>query len=142
VLARRQRIDAARFQIIVIRAGDMLFATPDANHDQRLGAREIAGAAARLLKCDADGDGRLAPGEIPDRTVVRLVHGAVANNGSRASVPVRSTVGPSWFERMDNNGDGDVSPTEFLGSADRFAEIDENRDGFLDVREAARLENK
>ena len=48
--------------------------------------------------------------------------------------------GPNWFQRMDANGDGDLSRREFLGSSDRFAELDANQDGFVDAAEAEQAE--
>jgi len=38
---------------------------------------------------------------------------------------------------MDANGDGDLTPDEFLGAADQFAALDHDGDGFVTAREAA-----
>jgi hypothetical protein len=37
---------------------------------------------------------------------------------------------------MDKNGDGDVSPREFLGTPEDFRRIDTNGDGLIDPEEA------
>jgi hypothetical protein len=37
---------------------------------------------------------------------------------------------------MDRNGDGDLSPREFLGSAAEFARLDLDRDGLISADEA------
>ena len=47
---------------------------------------------------------------------------------------------PSWFRKMDANGDGDVSPAEFLGSRAEFDRIDTDRDGLISAEEAIRYD--
>jgi len=37
---------------------------------------------------------------------------------------------------MDRNGDGDISPREFIGSAEEFRKLDLDGDGFISVAEA------
>jgi hypothetical protein len=39
---------------------------------------------------------------------------------------------------MDRNGDGEVSPREFLGTPEDFRKIDTNGDGLIDAEEAER----
>jgi hypothetical protein len=56
-----------------------------------------------------------------------------------ASLQVPS--GPIWFQRMDRNGDGDLSWDEFLGPREVFHQIDSDHDGLIDQREAESLEN-
>jgi hypothetical protein len=41
---------------------------------------------------------------------------------------------------MDRNGDGDVSPREFLGTRAEFKRIDTDGDGLIDAREAERAD--
>jgi len=48
--------------------------------------------------------------------------------------------GPIWFQRMDRNNDGDLSWGEFLGPRSVFEQLDQDNDGFIDVREAQRVE--
>jgi hypothetical protein len=47
---------------------------------------------------------------------------------------------PEWFRKMDTNGDGFVSPREFLGSRADFNRIDTNGDGLIDPQEAERYD--
>jgi hypothetical protein len=55
--------------------------------------------------------------------------------------PANTGVGkPGWFAKMDVNHDGDVSPREFLGTAEAFQKLDSDGDGLIDASEAARLE--
>jgi hypothetical protein len=39
---------------------------------------------------------------------------------------------------MDTNQDGEISHREFLGSPDRFSELDEDENGFIGAAEASR----
>ncbi|AWM38223.1 transaldolase/EF-hand domain-containing protein [Gemmata obscuriglobus] len=112
---------------------------------------------------DADGNGQLSQREL--RQLPKLTkHFATAKNGSfrLADVPQhlrvtlashpagpwlieapidrprepRSAVGPTWFQKMDRNRDGDVSRREFLGSEDDFRRLDRDGDGLIDAHEA------
>ena len=51
-----------------------------------------------------------------------------------------STAGPLWFRKMDRNGDGDVSPREFLGTAEQFRRLDLDGDGLISVEEAEKAD--
>jgi Ca2+-binding EF-hand superfamily protein len=46
--------------------------------------------------------------------------------------------GPSWFRAMDRNGDGFLSPCEFLGPPELFRRLDTDGDGRISVAEAER----
>ena len=48
--------------------------------------------------------------------------------------------GPLWFRKMDRNGDGDISPREWLGTPEDFKRIDTNGDGLIDAQEAERFD--
>jgi Ca2+-binding EF-hand superfamily protein len=47
--------------------------------------------------------------------------------------------GPLWFQKMDRNGDGDISPREFLGTDEDFRKIDADGDGLISSAEAGRF---
>src|SRR5262249_39045149 len=69
----------------------------------------------------------------------------VAFTGPRPGMAARRGVakrGPLWFQKMDRNGDGDVSRKEFLGSDERFKEIDADGDGLISAEEAERYDRR
>jgi Ca2+-binding EF-hand superfamily protein len=131
--------------------GRGLFEILDANQDGFLGVRELRSAWSRLAHWDRDGDGCIAKEEIPRRFLLTLGQGR-AGFGVRAAVVVQPAMdgmrprptaparGPLWFRKMDRNGDGDVSPREFLGTPEDFKRIDTDGDGLIDADEAERAD--
>ena len=121
---------------------DALYSALDTSNDGRLTLREIVDAPRRLAELDSDGDGALLKDDIPASIAVSLSRGA-ADAMQQAAAPRPAMVqaappvaGPPWFVRMDSNGDGDISPREFLGDAAKFAGLDADADGFIDLAEA------
>src|SRR5262249_27833 len=119
------------------------------NRDGRLGVRELRSAWASLAAYDRDGDGFISRTEIPRQFQVTVSQGPpnyyVAYNPSLgipgyAAAPRPSEKGPLWFRKMDRNGDGDVSPREFLGSPEDFKKIDADGDGLISAEEAERAD--
>jgi Ca2+-binding EF-hand superfamily protein len=123
---------------------DVLFAALDQNHDERLDAREIENAPQRLAALDTNGDGSFTSDELPELLVLGLTRGSLENMDAlfvQPAVALQTPAGdaPRWFTAMDANGDGVVSPREFLGPAEKFQSVDANRDGLLDAGEAKGL---
>jgi Ca2+-binding EF-hand superfamily protein len=131
--------------------GQGLFELLDLNKDGRLSQRELRNAALRLLEYDEDKDDALTLLEIPRQCQLTLSHGPTfdRNNNNQAQLVQQqlgavadlnevavATDGPIWFRKMDVNGDGDVSPREFLGNPEDFAQIDKDGDGLISLAEA------
>jgi Ca2+-binding EF-hand superfamily protein len=53
------------------------------------------------------------------------------------AAPVRKRPVPAWFRAMDRNGDGVISPREWLGPPELFRKLDRNGDGVISAEEAA-----
>jgi hypothetical protein len=130
--------------------GRAIFGMLDLDRDRQLGAREVLETFARVSACDRDGDGRVAPEEIPHHIQLTLARGDLtslipSNAASPAVVSVVTSVvpprarparGPAWFRRMDRNRDGDVSRREFLGTREQFERLDGDHDGLIAPDEA------
>ncbi|MEM8947276.1 MAG: hypothetical protein AAGD11_19035 [Planctomycetota bacterium] len=135
-------LDACELSIMIHDRNDGLFALLDRNADGRLGEREIAEARGRITETDADGDQQLAADELPSTMTIVFARGEPRGRQDfyvprsvNAAIYDAST--PPWFRHADHNADGDVSRSEFLGSAAQFSTLDQNQDGFITHIEAA-----
>ncbi len=120
---------------------DPLFAALDINGDDRLDGREIEAAGDRLKMLDRDGNGQIAVDEIPSAMFVGLARGSLENQDALFIPPSIASGAPAadaprWFTSMDTSRDGLISRREFLGTAEQFAKLDGNQDGFVDAGEA------
>ncbi len=115
------------------------FEVLDADHDGRLSVREMRNAWDRLADAEAEKTGFLTL-ESPAKSVcITLSRGRTLDRGQALYLPAnppRPTRGPSWFRKMDRNGDGDVSRREFIGSPEEFRKLDRDGDGLISVEEA------
>jgi Ca2+-binding EF-hand superfamily protein len=143
-----QQVRVARSQMVLSVAdqGRAIFAIVDLNRDRRLSVREIRSAVARVSSWDRNSDGRIGSDEIPHHFEMSIGRGQIVGAGmsSAAAARMASTPGarvvregPSWFRKMDRNGDGDISRREFLGPRADFERFDSNGDGLIDAAEAA-----
>jgi hypothetical protein len=138
-LAYQRQAQEVRARSLVLSSDNLertLFGPLDANGDGRLSQRELARLKGFLAEWDADRDGKLIESEIPQQYRLTLQREIDRLAGSVGPMSDRPVVGPLWFQRMDRNRDGEVSPREFLGTAEQFQKIDVNGDGAIDADEA------
>ncbi len=105
--------------------------------------------------CDADDDGRLDRHELAtlaDRSsgsptcVLTFGGGPVASQFGPLRLPAAPPAkrppvaagGPAWFRALDRNGDGYLSPAEWVGPPAAFRKLDADGDGRVSVAEASR----
>jgi Ca2+-binding EF-hand superfamily protein len=128
----------------------------DQNRDGRLSLRELNHAAAESLPREGPKAEALdttlrsyelilewTPGDLRLVEQLRELHqpGAAAGSGggslgTAGSPQRRRGEGPIWFDAMDRNQDGDLTPREFLGTPAQFQELDTNQDGLISRAEA------
>ncbi|MBN9118511.1 MAG: hypothetical protein J0I06_05015 [Planctomycetes bacterium] len=117
--------------LTVLDHGAGLFELLDADRDGALSVRELRSAWGRLRETGC------ATEKGFDRTKLPRQIRAAVNHGHPLTAlgkPVRT--GPAWFLAMDRNGDGDVSPREWMGEPDVFRKLDADGDGLLSAAEA------
>ena len=127
-----------------------LFQIIDANGDRRINASEVRNSWDRLIALEPvmkDGftrdalkpDGALRFGQLLDVQSAVTVNDYLVAGGSR-----RTAAGPGWFQKLDKNGDGELSRREFPGSPAEFARWDKNGDTVItpDEVESERVARK
>jgi Ca2+-binding EF-hand superfamily protein len=130
--------------------GRSLFNIIDANGDGQLSIREMRTAWERVKPQCKDGQG-LLQADLVRSIRITLGQGNAFFQGNFA-VPVagpmimgrpgRPVNAPPWFLKMDRNGDGDISPREWLGTEEEFRMIDTDGDGLISAEEARKYEDR
>jgi len=130
-----------QINLSIYSTGNGLFQALDANGDGQLSLREMRGAWKRLAALDVNKDGFITRDEFPTQFQLTVAQGTNNGNvnvqpGMGEGGPRPRVRGPVWFVKMDRNGDGDVSPSEWLGEKADFDAIDVDKDGLISIEEA------
>jgi Ca2+-binding EF-hand superfamily protein len=137
-LELRQRAYRGQVRARAADQEDALFTALDTSGDGRLQTREVNAVPSLLAKMDRNKDGVLKSHEIPGSMAIGFVRGNPAQDNALYVLPigdVRTEDMPRWFIGMDANQDGEIGALEFLGTADRFALMDKDLDGFISPSE-------
>ncbi len=133
-------------QVTLFDTGNGFFQMLDRNGDGRISIRELRQCEEYLVSA-AEDQQSINPSRMTRSYRIELQRGGVTLFGRvdrpEAEAPVAvqlSAVGPVWFQRMDRNGDGDLTWDEFLGPRDVFLRMDTDRDGLIDSQEAKAFE--
>lgn len=131
--------------------GKSLFEILDADLDQRLSPRELQRSLQRVKEYDGNQDQSLDTSELrghfkltfelgkPELFVFDPRINSMSMNQNRAIQ--RTLTGPRWFQRMDRNRDGDISPREFLFDPSLFIKLDLDHDQLISPAEAEAANN-
>jgi Ca2+-binding EF-hand superfamily protein len=124
--------------------GRNLFDLFDTNGDGRLTLHELTQGAKRLPD-ELARDKPLEHAAVPASYRLVTGRGPVGDSfgpvpfgsGAKPKPPLQPAArGPKWLLAMDKNGDGFVSPREFVRPPELFAKLDANGDGRISVEEA------
>lgn len=130
-LKLQQAVADAQVMLTLLDFGRGLFEYVDVNHDGGLSRTELRDLPRRL-----DQDGCLVEGRLDVARLPTCILCVAAQGHPQSVLLPREAGGPAWFQGMDRNGDGSVSPAEFLGARRRFDQFDADRDGLLTTAEA------
>ncbi|QBG49163.1 hypothetical protein EGM51_17830 [Verrucomicrobia bacterium S94] len=117
---------------------EQLIARLDKDNDGKISKTEFDGPAAHFTQFDANGDGYLTTDELPSGSPnqQQRQNGGQGMQQGNQSGPRSSSSGADFVTRLDKDGDGKVSSTEFDGPSDHFTQLDKDGDGFISSSEA------
>lgn len=138
----QKRLYTRMTTVTLVNRGRVLYELLDQDNDARLSQRELRRAWDRVLPWADAKAGTFSRDRLPRQYQIILSHGALSPSESdpgrgRIIRSVERLRGPTWFRQTDRNADGDVSRSEFLGTAEQFRKLDRDADGLIDAEEAA-----
>jgi Ca2+-binding EF-hand superfamily protein len=148
---RQAALAATTPALLISGSSGGLFQLLDRDQNGRLSLREVREAPRLPDRLGLDKDRAIGREDL--RPCYRLAVGAGMATLNRAGTGAFTpqgmpmvTLGDAvpglvWFQKMDRNRDGDVSPSEFLGPLDAFSRIDADGDGLLSREEAERADS-
>src|SRR5262249_27452812 len=117
--------------------GRGFFEALDINGDGRISMREMNAASRSLQNPARRNSDKLSPEDPARNFHIEFMRGSFSlfkQQADLAAAPAtsfeqREPIGPTWFQRMDRNNDGDLTWNEFLGPREVFHRIDKDGDG-------------
>jgi uncharacterized protein DUF1566/EF hand domain-containing protein len=102
---------------------------------------DVHGAGAQRSDPKAGNPARYPYGRGPQGDVIRIYNYVLLVRGGKAAVNTKSpkikiNFSNPFIKRLDKNGDGKVSKSEFDGPKQHFSRLDKNGDGFISASEA------
>lgn len=130
-IALQEQLAAVQVQVSVLDFRRGLFELLDGDNDGRLSLRELRDTANVIQSAGLSTVNRFDSGRLPLQ--VRLI---ISQGQPQPPQPLSPAHAPGWFQAMDRNRDGDLSPREFIGTPEIFQQLDRNADGLLTPEEA------
>jgi Ca2+-binding EF-hand superfamily protein len=135
---------ASTAKVNVYDTGRGFFEALDMNGDGRISMREMNAASRSLQSLARRNSEKLTPEDPARNFHIEFMRGSFMlfrgladdTNAPLTSFEQREPIGPTWFQRMDRNNDGDLTWNEFLGPREVFNRIDKDGDGLIDPQEA------